>query len=189
MMPGEGSRQMEIARLLEPGPCLTVDEMVERTSYPRRSVVDACSCLVRRGWVDRLERGCFTLSSDGRHALASGETITSGPTGPLTVRARRPKRRTARDRMWSAIRITRKFDFARLEEISGATASNVQRFVLALCRAGYLAELRRQPGEVPSSNGFKRWLLIEDPGPQTPTIKADGRIWDPNRRQFREITR
>lgn len=185
-MPGEGSRQMDIARLLAPGPCLTVDEMVERTDYPRRSVVEACACLVRRGWVDRLERGCFTLSIEGRAALARGEVVASGPIGPLTVRARRPKRRTIRDKMWSAIRIARKFDLGRLQEITGASRANAQRFVLALARAGYLAELRREPGDAPSSNGFKRWLLVDDPGPATPTIKADGRIWDPNNRAFRE---
>lgn len=178
---------MDIARLLEPGPCLTVDEMVERTDYPRRSIADACARLVGRGWVDRLEQGCFTLSAAGRRALASGETITSGPIGPLTVRARRPRRRTIRDKMWSAIRIAKKFDLARLEEIAGASRTNAQRFVLALARAGFLAELRREPGEAPSSNGFKRWLLVDDPGPATPTIKADGRIWDPNHRAFREV--
>ena len=184
-MAGDGSRQMAVARLLEPGPCLTVDEMVERCDLPRRSVAEACAGLVRRGWVDRLEQGCFTLSPEGRRALAAGETIVSGPIGPLTVRARRPKRRTIRDKMWSAIRIARKFDLARLEEIAGATAANAQRFVVALARAGYLAELRRRPGDAPSSNGFKRWVLIDDPGPAAPTIKADGRVWDPNRREFR----
>lgn len=184
-MAGEGTRQMAIARLLEPGVCLTVDEMAERSGLPSRSVGSACACLVRRGWVDRLERGCFTLSPEGRRALTSGETIVSGPIGPLTVRARRPRRRTLRDKMWSAIRIARKFDLARLEEIAGCTHANAQRFVLALARAGYLAELRRQPGEAPSSNGFKRWVLIDDPGPATPIAKADGRVWDANRREFR----
>jgi hypothetical protein len=178
---------MDIARLLETGPCLTVDEMVERTAYPRRSVVEACACLVRRGWVDRLERGCFTLSVEGRQALTRGDVVASGPIGPLTVRARRPKRRTIRDKMWSAIRIAKKFDLARLEEIAGASRTNAQRFVLVLARAGFLTELRRQPGDAPSSNGFKRWLLVDDPGPATPTIKADGRIWDPNHRAFREV--
>ena len=186
-MAGEGSRQMDIARLLEQGPCLTLDEMVGRSVHPRRAVAEACACLVRRGWVDRLEQGGFTLSPDGRRALASGETITSGPIGPLTARARRPKRRTIRDKMWSAIRIARKFDLGRLEEIAGASRANAQRFVLALARAGYLVELRRAPGEAPSSNGFKRWALIDDPGPATPTIKADGRVWDPNHRAFREV--
>lgn len=185
-MPGEGSRQMDIARLLAPGPCLTVDEMVERTDYPRRSVVYACSRLVCRGWVDRLEQGCFTLSPEGRRALANGEVITSGPIGPLTVRARRPRRRTVRDKMWSAIRITKKFDLARLQEITGASAESARRFVGSLARAGYLAELRRQPGEAPTSNGFKRWFLVDDPGPVTPILKSDRRIWDPNRREFRE---
>ncbi|WP_333822821.1 hypothetical protein [Pinisolibacter sp.] len=184
-MAGEGSRQMDVARLLEPGPCLTLDEMVGRTDHPRRAVAAACAALVRRGWVDRLEQGCFTLSPEGRRALASGETITSGPIGPLTVRARRPKRRTIADKMWTAIRIARKFDLGRLEEIAGASIANARRFVAALSRAGYLAELRRRPGEAPTSNGFKRWVLIDDPGPATPTIKADGRIWDPNRREFR----
>jgi DNA-binding transcriptional MocR family regulator len=189
MMAGDGSRQMAIARLLEPGPCLTVDEMADASALPRRSVAHACGQLVRRGWVDRLERGCFTLSPEGRRALAAGETIVSGPIGPLTTRARRPRRRTIHDKMWSAIRIAKKFDLARLEELAGASTTNARRFVGALSRTGYLAELRRQPGEAPSSNGFKRWILVDDPGPQAPILKADGRVWDPNRREFREARR
>ncbi|WP_238121987.1 MULTISPECIES: MarR family transcriptional regulator [unclassified Xanthobacter] len=176
---------MDVVRLLEPGPCLTTAELAERSGCSRHDIGEACGKLVRRGWVDRLERGCFTLSSEGRRALAAGEEITGGPRGPIAVAARRPKRRTIRDKMWSAIRMARKFDLARLEALAGATNANARRYVRALQRAGYLSELRRQPGEAATSNGFKRWLLVDDPGALAPIPKLDGRVWDPNRKQFR----
>ncbi|WP_341990333.1 hypothetical protein [Azorhizobium sp. AG788] len=180
---------MDIMRVLEPGQCLTTAEMMERTGYTRRDVAKGCVPLLERGWIDRLERGCFILSEEGRRARAAGETITSGPRRPLTQVARRPRRRTVQDKMWSTIRVSRKFDLARLEEMAGASTAGARRFVLALARAGYLTELRRQSGEAPTSNGFKRWLLIEDPGPATPVLKADGRVWDPNLGVFRGAAR
>jgi len=187
MMPGQGTRQMEIVRALEPGLCLTTAQLVERTACSPRDVAKGCGRLVERGWVDRLERGCFILSSAGQRALSAGETITSGPNKPLTQNARRPKRRTVRDKMWKTIRVVKKFDLARLEEMSGASTAGARRFVLALVRAGYLSELRRQPGEALTSNGFKRWLLVEDTGEATPVLKADGSVWDPNLCAFRGV--
>lgn len=188
-MSGDGSRQMALVRLLAAGPCLTTAEMVEATGMTRNMVSDACVRLVRRGWVDRLERGCFVLSPEGRRAHAAGEVISSAPGPTLTQAARRPRRRTFRDRVWKAIRIARKFDLGRIEELAGVEAAAIGRYVRALTRVGYLSELRRQPGDAPTSNGFKRWLLVEDPGPETPVLKTDGRVWDPNRREFREGAR
>lgn len=184
-MSGDGSRQMALVRLLAAGPCLTTAEMVEATGMTRNIVSDACVRLIRRGWIDRLERGCFTLSTEGRRAHAAGEVISSAPGPKLTQVARRPRRRTFRDRVWKAIRIARKFDLGRIEELAGVEAAAIGRYVRALTRVGYLSELRRQPGDAPTSNGFKRWLLVEDPGPETPVLKTDGRVWDPNRREFR----
>lgn len=179
-MPGEGTRQMEVARLLEPGPCLTIAQMTESAGCTRRDIAEACGKLVRRGWVDRLERGCFVLSPDGRRALAAGETITSGARRPRSV-VRRVRHRTVRDKMWSAIRITRKFDLAHLEQMTGASYAGACRYVSALARAGVLAELQRRPGDAPTSPGHKRWLLVDNLGPLTPQVRADGRVWDPNR--------
>lgn len=189
MMAGQATRQMAILRLLEGGGCLTTAKLAEQTGYPGKGIADACCRLILRGWLDRLERGCFTLSCEGRRALAAGETITSGPTAPLNQHARRPKRRTRQDKMWSAIRASKskKFDLARLEEMAGASYAGARRFVTALVRAGYASELRRQPGEALTSNGFKRWVLVDDPGPQTPVVKADGRVWDPNRDEYRDM--
>lgn len=184
-MSGDGSRQMALVLLLAAGSCLTTSEMVEATGMTRNTVADACVRLVRRGWVDRLERGCFVLSPEGRRAHAGGEKISSAPGHALTQSARRPRRRTFRDRVWKAIRIAKKFDLGRIEELAGVQAPAVRRYVRGLTQAGYLTELRRQPGEALTSNGFKRWLLVEDPGPETPVLKTDGRIWDPNKREFR----
>lgn len=188
-MAANGTRQMDVVRLLEPGVCLTTAELASGAGYAGKEIADACSRLVRRGWIDREERGCFVLSDEGRRAFAAGETITSGPNGPIEPQARRPRRRTVRDKMWSTMRLTKKFDLARLEEMAGASNSGARAFATALARAGYLSELRRQPGEAPTSNGHKRWLLVDDTGPLTPVIKSDGRVWDANHKTFRGAAR
>lgn len=187
-MPGEGTRQMEVARLLLPGPCLTTQQLADASGLSRREVAKATCALIYRGWLDRLERGCVTLSAEGRRALGAGETITSGPFRPLTQQARRRRQRTGRDKMWAAMRTAsgQKFDFARLEQLAGATPAAARRFVAALARTGYLAELRRQPGEALTSNGFKRFLLVDDTGPATPILKREG-VWDANRSELRRF--
>lgn len=187
-MTAEATRQMDIARLLAEGPCLTTAEIVARTGLERRAAATACGLLVRREWVDRLERGCFVLSPKGRAALANGETISCGPAGPLTQRARRPKRRTVQDKIWATIRIRRKVDLTTLVEMSSGGRDTVRRYVDRLARAGYLAELRREPGSAPTSNGFKRWTLVDDTGPAAPIFKpTTGAFFDPNTNATRPL--
>lgn len=189
-MTAEASRLMAIARVLGEGRCLTTAEITERTGLDRKDVATACGQLVRRDWVDRLERGCFVLSGHGRAALAAGEAIPcGGPLGPLTQKAKRPKRRTIQDKVWSTIRIRKKVDLACLVEMSGGGRDAVRRYVHRLERAGYLAPLRREPGTAPTSNGFKRWILVDDTGPFAPIFKpTTGMFHDPNSGATRLVT-
>lgn len=167
------TRQLPIVEVLAKGGCLTTLEIGEATGIERRRVADACCRLITRGWIARRERGCFELTTTGREALAAGETITSGPRGTLTqAEPRRPQRETGRDRIWRAIRISRKVSLADIETLTGVSHANAARMVWALERAGYLAPLRPEPGTAPTSNGFRRWLLIRDSGPAAPVYRS-----------------
>lgn len=185
----DGSRQMAIAGALSSGACLTTAELAAATGIERSRIADGCCRLITRGWIVRRERGCFELSREGRTALDAGETITSGPRGPLTQGVpRRRRRQTARDRLWSAIRILRKFGLADLEMMTAASRANVMRFVNVLERTGYLAPLRREPGTAPTSQGYRRWLLVRDTGPDAPVFRARRRqLYDANTGETLEI--
>ena len=74
------------------------------------------------------------------------------------------------------MRLRRRFVLADLVS-DAATADdrnpedNLLRYLRALRRAGYIAELpNRAAGTAPTSNGFKRWMLAKDTGPRAPII-------------------
>jgi hypothetical protein len=95
-----------------------------------------------------------------------------------------------RTRVWSAIRIRRKFSVAEIVPLvvsgteRGDCTSNVEKYIRALRKAGYLTVMvRKEPGSVPKSHGHQRyWLQDEkDTGPQAPVWRADfGTVYDPN---------
>ena len=185
----DGSRQMAIAGALSAGACLTTAELAAATGIERSRIADGCCRLITRGWIVRRERGCFQLSADGRSALDAGETITSGPRRALTqATPRRRRRQTVRDRIWSTIRVMRKFGLADVEMMTGGSRANVMRYVIALERAGYLTPLRKEPGVAPSSPGFCRWLLVRDTGPTAPVFRARSRdVFDANTGAFHAL--
>lgn len=176
------TRQMALIEALSGGDCLTTAELTERLGMDRRQVADVCSALVSQALIVRRERGCFQLAPSGRDAWERGDVLTFGPRSALSqATPRRRRRETQRDRIWRAIRITRKFTLAELQTLSGASGDNVNRYVWALEKAGFLCPLRREPGAAPTSNGFKRWALIRDPGALPPVWQGrKRRVYDPN---------
>lgn len=174
--------QTPVVEELLDGACLTTAALAELTGLTNHSVAQACSKLVSRGWIVRRERGCFELSERGRKAHEAGETVTSGSHSPRTeAKPRRPRRRTGRDKMWSAMRTLRKFALTDLETMSGASRCDAQRYTCVLALAGYLGRLRSEPGTAPTSNGFHRYLLIRPSGPDAPIYRAKLReVFDPN---------
>lgn len=190
-MSTQASLQTPVLELLAGGSCLTTAQLTQGVGVDRRKVATACGKLVSRGWIVRRERGCFVLSAEGRRALDAGETITSGPNGPLSQdRPRRNRKQTDRDLIWRTIRIQQKFSVADLETVSGASRDNVSRYVWALEKAGYLIKLRREPGTSPTSNGFGRWTLINDPGGLPPIWRPRRReVYDPNSGHTIEVSR
>lgn len=149
-----------------------------------RPLENALLKLRRRGWV-AYEKSYYSVTAAGRAFIDSGKRVTSGPRGPET--GRRLYAGTLRERVWRAIRIRRKFSVLEIIPlvVKGAekdAESNVGKYLRALTRSGFLAALpSRERGTAPTSNGFKRYLLVRDSGPQAPRWRA-GRstVYDPN---------
>ncbi|MGE4527983.1 MAG: hypothetical protein AB7D00_06410 [Rhodospirillaceae bacterium] len=180
-----GSPTNTLLAALSRDACLTVAELVAASGLDNRVVVKAAAQLIGRGLADRAEVGCFTLTAEGEAFRASGKEVTSGPKGPLTQSYRRARRTTLRDRLWAALRVRRKASIPELLELASngeaAALSLAQKYTSALCRSGHLRELRRDPGTAPTSNGFKRFALIRDTGPEAPLVRVRAReVYDPN---------
>lgn len=166
--------------------CLTIDVLAEDLDVPRHALSMAASALIRKGLVERVERGCFQLSAEGSQAAASGLEITSGPNGPMAAQ-RQPMRNTLRQRAWTVMRMSRKFSIPDLliPSVMGEEKNpqnNLQRYCKGLCNAGILRRLSRvQKGTAHGSNGFPVYLLARDLGPIAPTLRPQSRsIFDHN---------
>jgi len=189
-------------RLTDATDTVLLDGVVRATGLTTRQAAKACAKLVAHGLLarvhdanGRVKPGVYTLTPDGRYALEAGAKLTSGPRGPhgkLRVRSN-----TLRDRVWRLLRIRRKLSVPEAVallcdgEMSAQdltrTTNNVQKYLRSLRRAGYLADLRREPGTSPTSNGAKRYLLVRDAGPHAPVRRENGTVFDPNTGDVHEL--
>ena len=181
------TRSTRVLRVLpEAGACVTVPEIAAASRLTRKEVSSALVVLHGRGLVKRQRPGCYLVTEAGALARRSGEAITSGPCRPHSGRRKANGAPTLRDKAWRAMRALQKFTLGDLLEVTEAggrnPSSNLGRYLRALVAAGYLAELRRrEPGSAPTSNGYKRYLLLRDSGLQAPRIsQARHEIYDPN---------
>ncbi len=174
-----------ILTILVSGRKLRPAELGRMIQKSRGNVQDALFRLTVRGYAISMG-GIYAATPEGEMFLASGEEIKSGPAG-VSERKVREVKGTVRDKVWRAMRIKRKFgldDLARAvldgTEKSADPTDNIKKFVGKLEKSGYLIEMkRRTPGSAPTSNGFKRWMLIRDTGPKTPICRISG-VYDPN---------
>lgn len=80
---------------------------------------------------------------------------------------KKPAHNTARQKMWTTIRIKRRFDIRDLlMTVPGAKEDNARRLLLQLEREGHIAKL---PGHVKGRVGsFQGYRLVRDDGPRCP---------------------
>ncbi|MEX0366694.1 MAG: hypothetical protein AB3N22_11535 [Ruegeria sp.] len=166
--------------------CKKIEVLSEDLALTRKQVSDAAAGLIRKGYLERVELGCFQLTDAGHAAAHRGEQITSGPNGAHKAR-RRPLSDTLRQRAWNAMRIQRRFT---IQDIVMAAAkgeeahavNNLQRYFKALCNGGVLRRLpKRQAGSAPTSNGFAQYTLVRDLGHVAPSYRAKaGTLMDHN---------
>lgn len=166
--------------------CLTTAAMARASALTRRRVVQCCDVLRRRGFIERVRRGCYRVTDLGRAVVERDERIRSGPVRAHTGK-REVSRTTLRAKIWTALRILKKGtvnDFLELAQ-SGTernAVNNAYKYLRALELAGYVQQMKvREAGTAPSSNGFKRYLLVNDSGALPPVYYAAKRtVRDPN---------
>lgn len=104
-------------------------------------------------------------------------------TGSLTKSHRVP---VARQRAWNAIRIFKVFRASEIAVGADINEANLQKYLLALQRAGYLrVERPKQNGK---SLGHVVWRLVDNTGPHCPIVRQDG-VYDPNQDRVRAYPR
>jgi len=168
--------------------CITEERLLDLTSLSKRQVQQSCRLLRGSGLLEKTGEGCHTITKSGMEALNAGARYRSGPKDGKQS-GKRVWKDTDRIRIWRAIRIRRKFTVPEIitlvaDEARGDMTSNVQKYVRALAKAGYLIELpKREAGTSLTSPGYKRWWLTDDKdtGPEAPIWRLErGTVYDPN---------
>ena len=193
-----------VKALVKPNGCVNHKFIVRHTKLTGRQVADACTKLVTHGYLVRenylcgdVKPGCYQLTALGRAAMEEGARVTSGPKGPTGIK---PRTDTVRDRAWRVLRIRRKGSAPELlgllmdadgdEKTVKRAQNNLNKYLRVLEQSGYLALMRREAPQSPTSNGAKRFLLVRDTGPLPPIPQlALHKVFDQNERKQYDITR
>jgi hypothetical protein len=89
----------------------------------------------------------------------------------------------ARQRLWNSIRVLKRFTAAQIEATAEVSPANLQKYLLALDRSGYLVKVRPKQNGCPG--GHALWRLARDSGPRAPIVRNDGSgVYDPNQDQL-----
>jgi hypothetical protein len=97
------------------------------------------------------------------------------PAARTRVLHRRPR---ARDRVWTSMRVLRRFTIPDLSATAECHRDNVRKFLKTLTGAGYLRVVAPRRSGV--KGGYQVWMLIRNTGPVAPRLQSDGRLFDPN---------
>ena len=117
---------------------------------------------VSAGFVTRLE---------GRpKRFAMNDTTERTPAPPrVDVAGRaRPRQRTAREKLWSAMRVLPSFDVPTLVMTAGTSRRSAEDLVNCLHRAGHLRQLSRGNG---TTGTWSTYRLVRNTGPKAPSIR------------------
>jgi hypothetical protein len=76
-------------------------------------------------------------------------------------------------KIWRAIAVHRRFDYADIAASSGATLHTVKSYVRRLVQVGILRREGPHPRPV--------FVLVRRRGPFAPVLRRDGTVFDPNR--------
>ncbi|MCZ4273329.1 hypothetical protein [Maritalea porphyrae] len=180
LAPGEIQTTM-LSHLCD-GTCKTIDQLESELALNRRQISDGARLLIIRGYAERIELGCYRLTELGQDATMNGEVITSGPISKDSCTIRKPFANTIRQRAWRTMRMGDAFTIPSLTMAAATNKdkqpeNNLQRYVKALVKAGYLVAYPvPQKGNRVGSNGFKRYRLINNTGPHAPTMRRGKKV-------------
>lgn len=121
----------------------------------------------------------FVTRHEGRpKRYAMNDTTERTATPPRVDLAGRaaPRQRTAREKLWSAMRVLPSFDVPTLVMTSGATRRSAEDLVNCLHRAGYLRQTARGNS---TTGAWSTYRLVRNTGPKAPKVShhvaVDGR--------------
>lgn len=112
----------------------------------------------------------FVTRHEGRpKRYAMNDTTDRTATPPRVDIAGRaaPRERTAREKLWSAMRVLPSFDVPTLVMTSGATRRSAEELVNVLHRAGYLRQIARGNSR---TGVWSTYRLIRNTGPKAPKV-------------------
>lgn len=140
-------------------------------------ILRAMQVLQRRGLAETIESGRYRITEEGRKLLIADAALGVCGDNP------KPKaRKSLRRRAWWVIRKSKKVTVnSILSTLADGkeknAANNIRDYLRQLTGAGFLVPMKRQRGQ----RGYKRWLLINDPGPLAPVWRQKGNgVFDPN---------
>lgn len=99
-----------------------------------------------------------------------------------------PRQRSQRARLWSAMRVLKRFNLPELIIASGCTRRSAEEIINVLHRAGYLRQLSRGN---PMQGSWSVYLLAANSGPKPPVISTYGgkkTLTDPNNGKVVDVT-
>jgi|GEM_PF-7089170 len=103
--------------------------------------------------------------------MARGRKPGSVTSTPMTERQ-------ARERVWRAMRMLRRFTIPDLAATAEAGANNVQHYLIALERADYVRVAAPRRSGV--KGGHAVYVLARDTGPHAPRVRGDNTVADFN---------
>jgi hypothetical protein len=176
--PGDaGPRQARSARdtlwaalCASPAP-VTVIDLRARTGGDRTVILRQLTRWVAAGRVTRI------AGQPVRFAIADAAERAAQPPQVNATGAARPRLRTAREKLWSAMRVLREFDLPTLTMTSGASRRSAEELINVLHRAGHLRQLVRGN---PTTGVWSTYRLVRNSGPKAPIVRhrlaANGRL-------------
>lgn len=178
--------EMLLDTLPPPGDPVTIGQLAQKLEGQNKRVVRSMAVLHRRGLVERVETGKYKLTKLGEETRAEGKELKSGPRKPHGFPSRKPA--PFREALWKALRIC---DEAMTigealtlipTEIHGSNPThNAHQYLRRLVAAGYVKAMNwREPGTAVTSNGYKRYRLINNTGPVAP-------FWSPKDKKLVDL--
>lgn len=164
-----------------------IDDLSEKLGLSAKSICQAVGNLIKHGYVTRSATGIYRLTEKGKSLKRNGLPLVINPGPQKGYKWPDEPKDNFRSRAWKAIRIKQKFtvnDILMLAKNGSEKQAQNQLhiYIRALCKAGILIELKsREPGYSLTSNGFKRFALVKDPGRLAPIFRRrEKEVYNPN---------
>lgn len=176
--------------------CLTLDDLAERISSPRKVIVKRMQALMHNKFAKSVRVGCYAATPQGHKRHMEGGEIKSGPKTGSKVNHRTASRTSLRARLWKALRTLQRATISELLQVAvspedGASVrDSAYRLLSQLTRAGYVRKLpKRSKPTRDCSNGEVIYFLLNNTGPLPPmetTEKVTGLrgLKDRNSKEF-----